>query len=39
MKSTDIQYRFIPRFIEILDKKVNLWNEQIKGFNSIYDLE
>ncbi|CAD8212474.1 unnamed protein product [Paramecium pentaurelia] len=33
------QDQFIPSLIEILSDKINFWTKQIKGFNSIYEVE
>ncbi|CAK69076.1 unnamed protein product (macronuclear) [Paramecium tetraurelia] len=33
------QDQFIPSLIEILSDKINFWTKQLKGFNSIYEVE
>ncbi|CAD8127345.1 unnamed protein product [Paramecium sonneborni] len=38
-EALQFQDQFIPSIIEVLSDKIIFWNKQIKGFNSIYEVE
>ncbi|CAK66035.1 unnamed protein product (macronuclear) [Paramecium tetraurelia] len=39
IQAYSIEEYMLPKIIELIDQKIRIWNEQINGLDSIYDLE
>ncbi|CAD8050403.1 unnamed protein product [Paramecium primaurelia] len=39
MQANSIEEQILPQIVELIDHKIRIWNEQINGLDSIYDLE